>query len=207
MPLSGADLPRVLAAARSFREVVEASPRDCHSKEAHEHAPAVLRAEDTLRRTLTPSNPNWVGGQNEDLYDPDLAPNIVQLLNEVWNTILRDIHRLPPPFAPDQRRAWLVLLETAEGLLAPKEPTRPPTGQFDREDEWLLRALAENPRRLFTIKALRTATRRRVSEKVIGQRLKALIEDGLVVRPKGPKQGAGISGAGKRLIEELPREE
>jgi hypothetical protein len=76
----------------------------------------------------------------------------------------------------------------------------------DKEDELILRALANNPCLLFTVKALWTAVKRKVSVKVIAKRLTALLADGLAARPKGQKQGATITEAGKQLVDDLPKE-
>jgi hypothetical protein len=114
MGLSRADLPAVLAAINSFRQGVAASPPDYTSKEAHAHAVIVSAKEEVLRRALTPSNPDWKWNQSEDLHAHDLPPKLGQLLKRAWEWIVRDMHRLPPPFPPDQRDDWLVLLDEAE---------------------------------------------------------------------------------------------
>jgi hypothetical protein len=102
-----------------------------NSPEAREHAPAVRQAEEDLRRTLTPSKPDWEFSFNRDLYDTDLPPEVERILSKVWEAIVRD-YRLPPPFPPEQRREWVVLLGDAvrvlEEYLSPAPSSNPDGG-------------------------------------------------------------------------------
>ncbi len=114
--LRGLDLPSIADAIGAFRRVVAASPGDRHVPEARAHAVAVTKAEDRLRRLLTPSDPEWPGSINGDLDDAKLTAKLRVLLKEVWGRIIRD-RQLPPPFPPDQRDEWDVLLQEAEAEL------------------------------------------------------------------------------------------
>jgi hypothetical protein len=70
------------------------------------------------------------------------------------------------------------------------------TAAVNDTDLIILRTLAANPLRRFTIRRLWTDCKRRVSEKTIGLRLNSLIEAGYVERGNG---GVAITEAGKRL--------
>lgn len=115
----GLDFPAIAAALRAFRHTVAASPDNRHQAEARQHAPAVVRAEDMLRRLLSPRDPEWRSSYNSDLVNPAAPPKVRVLLRKVWARINTDF-RLPPPFSPDQRDNWLVLLdETLQAMQLP----------------------------------------------------------------------------------------
>ena len=100
-------------------------------------------------------------------------------------------------------------LEAQVKGLGTKEPSSPAkstpqnSDPLDAEDEIILRALADDPARRFTIKRLYTAIKRRVSEKTIAQRLNDLIDSGFAERKKGKNKGAAITEKGKRILAEL----
>jgi hypothetical protein len=72
---------------------------------------------------------------------------------------------------------------------------------LDKEDVEILRALAKQPRLLLTLVEIESYCQ--VSLKTISERVRALIAQGLVNRPKGPKRGTQITPVGLKVIGEI----
>jgi hypothetical protein len=74
---------------------------------------------------------------------------------------------------------------------------------LDDEGERVLGVLAGEPRRRFSIRAIRTKLKRTVSEKTIGERLRSLVDAGLAERNSGKKRGTAITEAGKAFYQDM----
>jgi hypothetical protein len=207
------DLPAVFDAVRWFREAV-----------ASDDAAAIVKTEDALRLTLTPSDPKLAGrlerpdNHNPDLCKTTLRPKLEQLLNEVWYRIVRDIHRLKPPFSPDQRREWLILLDEVLAWEHPGRRQETPLVLSDA-DRSILFVLREESRALKHTDIVRRAAELArdkatyraagfisLSETVLEERIPILLEAGLVARPLGrngkpsKRKGVGITPEGRARL-------
>jgi hypothetical protein len=73
---------------------------------------------------------------------------------------------------------------------------------YDDEDETILRTLARYPSRLLTQGRISRLSSE-ISRPTVGNRLPALIALGLVVQPKGPKCGVGITKKGLHFLSQI----
>jgi hypothetical protein len=132
MALTESDLPIILATVNDLINVLAAAPVGLNNPsatgekkepEAVRRVEAITETMHRLRRALAPSDPEFLGSYNPDLFGTGFPPKTDLVLSKLWQALVHSLSSVRPPFPEKYHNEWLVLLEEARSVLSTVERT------------------------------------------------------------------------------------